>query len=92
MGRSEARQKDPQREDKVKEEAESADDNGESSEEGESEETDEEDEDKLLDDPDVKECIAVGNFNAQQDGDLTFTVSRSLQKSIAMLVLQIILY
>ncbi|XP_046769492.1 nephrocystin-1 isoform X6 [Gallus gallus] len=70
---SEARQKDPQREDKVKEEAESADDNGESSEEGESEETDEEDEDKLLDDPDVKECIAVGNFNAQQDGDLTFT-------------------
>lgn len=70
---SEGRQKDPQREDKVKEEAESADDNGESSEEGESEETDEEDEDKLLDDPDVKECIAVGNFNAQQDGDLTFT-------------------
>ena len=53
MGRSEGRQKDPQREDKVKEEAESADDNGESSEEGESAETDEEDEDKLLDDPDV---------------------------------------
>ncbi|POI29068.1 hypothetical protein CIB84_007181, partial [Bambusicola thoracicus] len=70
--RSEGHQKDPQREDK--EEDESADDSGESSEEEESEETDEEDEDKLLDDPDVKECIAVGSFNAQQDGDLTFTV------------------
>uniref|UniRef100_G1MV04 Nephrocystin-1 n=1 Tax=Meleagris gallopavo TaxID=9103 RepID=G1MV04_MELGA len=56
-----------------KEEDESSDDNGESSEEEESEEADEEDEDKLLDDPDVKECIAVGNFNAQQEGDLTFT-------------------
>ncbi|XP_052535929.1 nephrocystin-1 isoform X3 [Tympanuchus pallidicinctus] len=65
-------QKDPQREDKNKEEDESADDSGESSEEEESEETDEEDEDKLLDDPDVKECVAVGNFNAQQEGDLTF--------------------
>uniref|UniRef100_A0A803Y7K3 SH3 domain-containing protein n=1 Tax=Meleagris gallopavo TaxID=9103 RepID=A0A803Y7K3_MELGA len=59
--------------DKDKEEDESSDDNGESSEEEESEEADEEDEDKLLDDPDVKECIAVGNFNAQQEGDLTFT-------------------
>ncbi|XP_042666445.1 nephrocystin-1 isoform X1 [Centrocercus urophasianus] len=65
-------QKDPQRKDKNKEEDESADDSGESSEEEESEETDEEDEDKLLDDPDVKECVAVGNFNAQQEGDLTF--------------------
>uniref|UniRef100_A0A669Q435 Nephrocystin 1 n=1 Tax=Phasianus colchicus TaxID=9054 RepID=A0A669Q435_PHACC len=58
---------------KDKEEDESADDSGEGSEEEESEEADEEDEDKLLDDPDVKECIAVGNFNAQQEGDLTFT-------------------
>ncbi|XP_072188873.1 nephrocystin-1 isoform X2 [Excalfactoria chinensis] len=65
--------KDSQREDKDKEEDESADDNGESSEEEESEEADEEDENKLLDDPDVKECIAVGSFNAQQEGDLTFT-------------------
>lgn len=80
MGRNEGHQKDPRREDKDKEEDESSDDNGESSEEEESEEADEEDEDKLLDDPDVKECIAVGNFNAQQEGDLTFTVSRSLQK------------
>uniref|UniRef100_A0A8B9C464 Nephrocystin 1 n=2 Tax=Anser TaxID=8842 RepID=A0A8B9C464_9AVES len=53
-----------------KEEDESDDDDGESSEEEDSEETD--DEDKLLDDPSVKECIAVGNFNAQQEGDLTF--------------------
>uniref|UniRef100_A0A8C9EIA0 Nephrocystin 1 n=1 Tax=Pavo cristatus TaxID=9049 RepID=A0A8C9EIA0_PAVCR len=65
--------KDPQGEDKDKEEDESADGNGESSEEEESEAADEEDEDKLLDDPDVKECIAVGDFNAQQEGDLTFT-------------------
>uniref|UniRef100_U3ITU2 Nephrocystin 1 n=1 Tax=Anas platyrhynchos platyrhynchos TaxID=8840 RepID=U3ITU2_ANAPP len=51
-------------------EDESDDDDAESSEEEDSEETD--DEDKLLDDPSVKECIAVGNFNAQQEGDLTF--------------------
>lgn len=81
LGRNGGHQKDPQREDKNKEENESADDSGESSEEEESEETDEEDEDKLLDDPDVKECIAVGNFNAQQEGDLTFMVSRPLQKN-----------
>uniref|UniRef100_A0A8C0A0Q7 Nephrocystin 1 n=1 Tax=Anas zonorhyncha TaxID=75864 RepID=A0A8C0A0Q7_9AVES len=56
--------------DEDKEEDESDDDDTESSEEEDSEETD--DEDKLLDDPSVKECIAVGNFNAQQEGDLTF--------------------
>ncbi|XP_015712143.1 nephrocystin-1 isoform X3 [Coturnix japonica] len=65
--------KDSRREHKDKEEDEGADDNGESSEEEESEEADEEDGDNL-DDPDVKECIAVGSFNAQQEGDLTFTV------------------
>ncbi|XP_040410028.1 nephrocystin-1 isoform X7 [Cygnus olor] len=67
---NEGHQKDPQREDEDKEEDESDDDDGESSEEEDSEEAD--DEDKLLDDPSVKECIAVGNFNAQQEGDLTF--------------------
>ncbi|XP_075564663.1 nephrocystin-1 isoform X2 [Pelecanus crispus] len=64
-------QKGPQTEDENGEEDESEDE--ESSEEEDSEETDDEDEDKLLDDPNVKECIAVGNFNAQQEGDLTFT-------------------
>ncbi|XP_052639884.1 nephrocystin-1 isoform X3 [Harpia harpyja] len=63
-------QKDPQTEDE-NEEDESEDE--ESSEEEDSEEADDDDEDKLLDDPNVKKCIAVGNFNAQQEGDLTFT-------------------
>ncbi|XP_075003930.1 nephrocystin-1 isoform X4 [Calonectris borealis] len=67
----EEHQKDPQTEDENGEEDEGEDE--ESSEEEDSEETDDEDEDKLLDDPNVKECIAVGNFNAQQEGDLTFT-------------------
>ncbi|XP_035179036.1 nephrocystin-1 isoform X2 [Oxyura jamaicensis] len=67
---NEGHHKDPQTEDEGKEEDESDDDDGESSEEEDSEETD--DEDKLLDDPSVKECVAVGNFNAQQEGDLTF--------------------
>ncbi|NXK40345.1 NPHP1 protein, partial [Piprites chloris] len=47
----------------------------ESEDEESSEEEDsagEEDEEKLLDDPNVKECVAVGNFDAQQEGDLTF--------------------
>ncbi|XP_054239586.1 nephrocystin-1 [Indicator indicator] len=65
----EEHQEDPQRQDKNKGEDESEDE--ESSEE-DSEETDDE-EDKLLDDPNVKECITVGSFNAQQEGDLTFT-------------------
>ncbi|NXK04451.1 NPHP1 protein, partial [Herpetotheres cachinnans] len=64
----EEHQKDPQAEDENEEEGESEDE--ESIEEEDSEEAD--DEDKLLDDPNVKECIAVGNFNAQQEGDLTF--------------------
>ncbi|XP_010135046.1 PREDICTED: nephrocystin-1, partial [Buceros rhinoceros silvestris] len=64
-------QKDPPTEDENGEEDESEDE--ESSEEEDSEEADEDDEDKLLDDPSVKECIAVGNFHAQQEGDLTFT-------------------
>ncbi|NWR56523.1 NPHP1 protein, partial [Bucorvus abyssinicus] len=67
----EEHQKDPPTEDENGEEDESEDE--ESSEEEDSEEADEDDEDKLLDDPNVKECIAVGNFHAQQDGDLTFT-------------------
>ncbi|XP_010177816.1 PREDICTED: nephrocystin-1, partial [Mesitornis unicolor] len=62
-------QKDPQTKDESGEEDENDDENTEE----DSEETDDEDEDKLLDDPDVKECIAVGNFDAQQEGDLTFT-------------------
>ncbi|KFZ55009.1 Nephrocystin-1, partial [Podiceps cristatus] len=67
----EEHQKDPQTEDENEEEGESEDE--ESSEEEDSEEADEEDEEKLLDDPNVRECVAVGNFNAQQEGDLTFT-------------------
>ncbi|KAM6081346.1 nephrocystin-1 isoform 2-T2 [Chlamydotis macqueenii] len=66
----EEHQKDPQTEGAKGEKDESEDE--ESSEEEDSEETDDEDEDKLLDDPNVKECVAVGNFNAQQEGDLTF--------------------
>ncbi|KAM6405340.1 nephrocystin-1 isoform 3-T3 [Pluvialis apricaria] len=66
----EEHQKNPQTEDESGEENESEDE--ESSEEEDSEEADDDDEDKLLDDPNVKECIAVGNFNAQQEGDLTF--------------------
>ncbi|KAM6367180.1 nephrocystin-1 isoform 3-T3 [Alca torda] len=66
----EEHQKDPQTEDENEEEDESEDE--ESSEEEDGEEADDDEEDKLLDDPNVKECIAVGNFNAQQEGDLTF--------------------
>ncbi|KAM6367181.1 nephrocystin-1 isoform 4-T4 [Alca torda] len=68
----EEHQKDPQTEDENEEEDESEDE--ESSEEEDGEEADDDEEDKLLDDPNVKECIAVGNFNAQQEGDLTFMV------------------
>ncbi|NXR06990.1 NPHP1 protein, partial [Semnornis frantzii] len=64
----EEHQRDPQKQDKNEEEDESEDE--ESSEE-DSEEAD--DEDKQLDDPNIKECITVGNFSAQQEGDLTFT-------------------
>ncbi|NXS94507.1 NPHP1 protein, partial [Jacana jacana] len=66
----EKHQKDPQTGDENGEEDESEDE--ESSEEEDSEESDDDMEDKLLDDPNVKECIAVGNFNAEQEGDLTF--------------------
>nr|XP_025966314.1 nephrocystin-1 [Dromaius novaehollandiae] len=64
----EGHQKDAQTEDENEED----DGDEESSEEEDSDEADDEDEDQLLDDPNVKECIAVGNFNAQQEGDLTF--------------------
>ncbi|XP_065538597.1 nephrocystin-1 isoform X2 [Lathamus discolor] len=65
-------QKGPQSEDENEDEDESEDE--ESSEEKDSEEAeDDDDEDKLLDDPNIKECITVGNFDAQQEGDLTFT-------------------
>ncbi|NXT27765.1 NPHP1 protein, partial [Syrrhaptes paradoxus] len=67
----EEHQKDPQAEDENVEEDE-GEDKG-STEEEDSEETDDGDEDKLLDDPNVKECVAVGNFSAQEEGDLTFT-------------------
>lgn len=77
MGRDKHHQKGPQSEDENEEEDESEDE--ESSEEKESEEAeDDDDEDKLLDNPNVKECIAVGNFDAQQEGDLTFTVNVAL--------------
>ncbi|NXS83252.1 NPHP1 protein, partial [Erpornis zantholeuca] len=42
------------------------------SEDEESEEEDTEEDEKLLDDPNVRECVAVGNFDAQEKGDLTF--------------------
>uniref|UniRef100_A0A8C5ULM3 Nephrocystin 1 n=2 Tax=Malurus cyaneus samueli TaxID=2593467 RepID=A0A8C5ULM3_9PASS len=58
----------PHAEDGNEEEEESED---EESEEEDSEE-EEEDEEKLLDDPNTRECVAVGNFDAQQEGDLTF--------------------
>ncbi|KAM6354957.1 nephrocystin-1 isoform 2-T2 [Podargus strigoides] len=66
---NEEHQKEPQTEDENGQKDESEDE--ESSEEEDSE-VDDDDEDKLLDDPNVKECVAVGNFNAQQEGDLTF--------------------
>ncbi|NXY32612.1 NPHP1 protein, partial [Pomatorhinus ruficollis] len=56
--------------------AEEGNEEEEESEDEESEEEDteeeEEDEEKLLDNPNVRECVAVGNFDAQQEGDLTF--------------------
>ncbi|NWZ37617.1 NPHP1 protein, partial [Brachypodius atriceps] len=62
----EGHQKGPRAEEGNEEEEESED------EESEEEDTEEEDEEKLLDNPNVKECVAVGNFDAQQEGDLTF--------------------
>lgn len=73
MGRGEEHQKGPRAEEGNEEEEESED---EESEEEDTEE--EEDEEKLLDDPNVRECVAVGNFDAQQEGDLTFVVNISL--------------
>ncbi|NWU97768.1 NPHP1 protein, partial [Upupa epops] len=67
----EEQRKDPQTEDDN--EAEDESEAEESSEEEESEEADEDAEERLLDDPDVKECVAIGDFSAQQEGDLTFT-------------------
>ncbi|KFO65488.1 Nephrocystin-1, partial [Corvus brachyrhynchos] len=53
--------------------AEDGNEEEESEDEGsEEEDTEEEDEEKMLDDPNVRECVAVGNFDAQQEGDLTF--------------------
>ncbi|NWZ68543.1 NPHP1 protein, partial [Acrocephalus arundinaceus] len=63
----EEHQKGPHAEEGNEEEEESED---EESEEEDTEE--EEDEEKLLDNPNVRECVAVGNFDAQQEGDLTF--------------------
>ncbi|XP_027509741.1 nephrocystin-1 isoform X3 [Corapipo altera] len=74
----EEHQKGPHGKDGNEEEEESEDE--ESSEEEDSEE-EEEDEEKLLDDPNVKECVAVGNFEAQQEGDLTFEVPKKEEES-----------
>ncbi|KAJ7404830.1 nephrocystin 1 [Willisornis vidua] len=68
-------QKGPLGEDGNEEEEESED------EESSEEEDSEEDEEKLLDDPNVKECVAVGNFEAQQEGDLTFEVPKEEEES-----------
>ncbi|NXO42413.1 NPHP1 protein, partial [Locustella ochotensis] len=62
----EEHQKGPHAEEGNEEEEESED------EESEEEDTEEEDEEKLLDNPNVRECVAVGNFDAQEEGDLTF--------------------
>ncbi|KAM6432996.1 nephrocystin-1 isoform 1-T1 [Rhynochetos jubatus] len=59
--------------DENEEEDESEDEQSSEEEDSEEANDEEEEEDKLLDDPNVKECIAVGNFSAQQEGDLTFT-------------------
>ncbi|XP_051470766.1 nephrocystin-1 [Apus apus] len=75
-GASGESQEDLQTEDENGEEDESEDE--ESSEEEDSEETDD-DEDELLNDPNVKECVAVGNFSAQQEGDLAFTKGEVLR-------------
>ncbi|XP_053829793.1 nephrocystin-1 isoform X3 [Vidua macroura] len=72
----EEHQKGPHAEEGNEEEEESED---EESEEEDTEE--EEDEEKLLDDPDVRECVAVGNFDAQQEGDLTFLVPKEEEES-----------
>lgn len=70
LGRDEEHQKGPRAEEGNGEEEESED------EESEEEDTEEEDdEEKLLDNPNVRECVAVGNFDAQQEGDLTFVVN-----------------
>lgn len=70
------------------EEAEEDDDEEEDSEEssGEEEETEEEEEEKQEHGPQQqstrKECIAVGDFTAQQAGDLTFKVETRLDPSL----------
>ncbi|NWZ83254.1 NPHP1 protein, partial [Poecile atricapillus] len=64
----EEHQKGPHGEEGDEEEEESEDEEGEEEEDTE----EEEDVEKLLDDPNVRECVAVGNFDAQQEGDLTF--------------------
>ncbi|NXS55128.1 NPHP1 protein, partial [Brachypteracias leptosomus] len=68
---AEGRKKNPQT--AARNEEDESEDEESSEEEEESEEADEEEEEKLLDDPDVKECVAVGDFSAQQEGDLPFT-------------------
>ncbi|NWS84089.1 NPHP1 protein, partial [Toxostoma redivivum] len=60
-------QKGPHSEEGNEEESEDEED-----EEEDTEEEDDDEEEKLLDDPNVRECVAVGNFDAQQEGDLTF--------------------
>ncbi|RMC08033.1 hypothetical protein DUI87_15505 [Hirundo rustica rustica] len=72
----EEHQKGPRAEEGNEEEEESED---EESEEEDTEE--EEDVEKLLDNPNVRECVAVGNFDAQQEGDLTFVVPKEEEES-----------
>ncbi|XP_050829012.1 nephrocystin-1 isoform X5 [Serinus canaria] len=68
----EEHQKGPHAQEGNEEEEESEDEESEEEDTEEEEEEEEEDEEKLLDDPNVRECVAVGNFDAQQEGDLTF--------------------
>ncbi|KAF4802621.1 nephrocystin 1 [Turdus rufiventris] len=71
----EEHKKGPHAEEGNEEEEESED------EESEEEDTEEDDEEQLLDDPNVRECVAVGNFDAQQEGDLTFVVPKEEEES-----------
>ncbi|NXH48330.1 NPHP1 protein, partial [Dicaeum eximium] len=66
LDRDDKHQKGPHTKEGNKGEEESED------EESEEKDTEEENEEKLLDDPNIRECVAVGNFDAQQEGDLTF--------------------
>ncbi|TFJ95648.1 arf-GAP with coiled-coil, ANK repeat and PH domain-containing protein 1 [Platysternon megacephalum] len=69
-------QNSPQTEQENEEEEEEEDEESSGEEDAEEEDDDndeeEDDDDELEDQPTIKECITVGDFVAQQEGDLTF--------------------